>query len=243
MNLNNEVNNNSIVDGNGNVQNINTNSMQPSVKNKNVKIALILAVIGVAFIIGYFVYTKLFNNPSESSNCINDVQIDIRMMSDNKLVVGVGDTQYIFDDDGEYLYKALSMDEVTLNICATNYGSSINFHVGETTKSKLVQKYELYNKNNKNKITATNFNELLKELGYHAYGAYTEEVKFIGYDGYYSYEVELELSSGKKVTAECSNSFPTEKLKELEKNKNYTFVFEVKEDTFNPIKYVLNDIQ
>ena len=242
MNSNNEVNNNSIIDGNGNAQNINTN-FHPSTKNKNAKIALILAAIGVVFIIGYFVYTKLFNNPSESSNCINDVQIDIRMMSDNKLVVGVGDTQYIFDNDGEYLYKALSMDEVTLNICATNYGSSINFHVGETTKSKLVQKYELYNKNNKNKITATNFNELLKELGYHAYGVYTEEVKFIGYDGYYSYEVELELSSGKKVTAECSNSFPTEKLKELEKNKNYTFVFEVKEDTFNPIKYVLNDIQ
>lgn len=234
-------------------QNISPMIGQQTKKNNNmgVFIVLILVLGGV----GYYLFSK--SGKSTSSGCIDDFKKDMAMSSNGIVAMSSGDTQYVFDSsyDTDFLFALSKFENLRIKICYNDANtSSINFQIGDTNKTQMVSSLELYDENGK-QIKANNINELLKELGYHAYGKYTEKVKVIDFSKNYDYayingksakiyDVTIELSNGKKVDAEYTViKDQTDKINELEKGKEYTVDFEVKEDTFEPMVYTITDIK
>ena len=235
--------------------------VQPKKKSNVVAIIIVILFIGAA---GYFLYNKFFagNNSGGSSSlgggsCIEDFKSEGSMSLNGQMAVASGDTQYIFDSsfNTDFISAAMDFEDVKLKLCYKSGNASANFHVGSTTNSKNVESYELYNRTNNSKINATDIGGLLKELGYHAFGQYTEEATLIEIDSYpgfgfsngetyTNYDVKIKLSSGKEVEATYRvGEGQTDRHSELEANKQYTFDFEVQEDTFDAFKYVITDFR
>lgn len=220
---------------------------------KKKKTGVIIIAILVIVVLGYFIYTKIIDG---AGACIDSLEYNGSMLFGDYFAIGSNDTQYIFDSkfDIDFLSKVIKFDNVSFKICYTKTNNSLyNFHVGDTTKSKKVESFELYNTNNNKKINSTNINDLLKELGYHSYGKHTEKAKVLEVEKYpsfgfsdgqsfVSYDVNIEFTNGVKVEAKYIVLANQEnKIDELENGKEYTLIFEVKEDTFNPVQYVIND--
>ncbi len=237
------------------LQNNGQSYSQPVVEEKPKKknnIILIIGIIAILCVVGYFIYNKFISNQND---CI-ELKNEGSMSFDNQLAIQSGDTQYVFSSkfDIDFISTAIKFDNIKLNVCSTSQdNSSINFHVGDTTNTRMVESYELIDSDTGKKINANNTNELLKELGYHSYGTYKEEATVIETDdygtfGYISgmgcriYDIELQLSSGKKVIAKYTvYDKQINKNELLKKNQKYTFDFEVKEETFEPIVYIIKD--
>lgn len=233
-------------------------------------IFIIVGVVIVALLVGgYF----LFNKPTSSNgggesnggassslgkNCTKISEIEGNGSFDDISYIETGDTQYFFDGivDGEILAIAFDFVEVEATICYKELDNSkVEFHAGETTKTRQVESIEFYDTSNNKKISANNKKEFLKELGYHSAGKYTEKAKVVdkedypgsGYaDGksYTFYNIYIELSSGKKVST-LYNVYEGQenKFSKIQKGETYTFDFEVKEDLFDVMEYTITDIK
>ena len=229
-------------------------------KKNPLGILIILIIIAVA---GYFGYTKFFansdsesNSDSKNASCIDNFETSGYMTTDGKMAVEQGDTQYIFDSkfDFDLLDVAFHSDDIRVKVCYSDMDdSSVNFHVGNTTKSSKVVSFELYNKADNKKIEAKTANDLIAELGYHSVGEHTEEATVIeksdfpgvGFSGdktYTYYTLTIEFSNGKKVEADyVIYQGQTSKIDQLEVGKKYTFNFNVEEDTFEILKYTITN--
>lgn len=183
----------------------------PQLGKNNIKsnTLIIVGVILILVSLGYYRYTGL-----SKKICIDNFKSEITTTFNNQMVISSGDTQYIFDSrfDPGFISKAINFDNLKIKICYTNApATKLKFQLGESTKTKMVDNFELYEKTNNKKINATNINELLKELGYHTYGKYTEEATIVemnstpkwGYSSgkhYISYSLKIEFLVVRKWT-------------------------------------------
>jgi hypothetical protein len=217
-------------------------------------IVVVLAVICVVvFVIKPF--SKDDNSGSGGgSNCVEKIKSEGYMGFNGQSAIASGNTQYVFDKsfDSDLIETVMEFDDLAFNICYTEKGaSSVNFHVGETTKTRMVVSYEIYDTVNNKTLKPTDKTTLLKELGYHTYGKHTEEATVIKLDsdagygfGYKYYNIELEFANGRKVEAEYKlTDGQKDNYELLKENQKYTFDFEVTEDTFDPIVYTIIDFK
>ena len=222
---------------------------------KKKKSSIIIPVIIVLAVVGFVIFTDL---NSQAGNCINDIIYDGSISSDNMIAIGYGDTQYVFDSsfDTELIEMVMHLEDISMNICYKNVkGQRIDFHVGNTTKSKMVDSFELYDRTNNKKINAKTTDDFLKELGYHSYGKHSDQAKvietskyptgsFSGGVSYKKYGIVLEFTNGKKVEAIYKVQYGhADNFKKLEEGKTYTFDFVVEKDTFEPIVYTITDFK
>ncbi len=255
MNTNNEENmNNSMKDIN-NVQNIDS-TQEPTMveipKNKKNVITIVLVVI-LLFSVGFFIFDEL--KSSSSSSCIEDVKFEGAMMMDDVLGLELGNTQYIFDSkfNNDFIMDFYTFEEIKINMCYSNKEVSADFQVGSTTLSKKVKSIEFYDRNNNKKLNSTNTNDLLKELGYHPYGTYQEEVTLVDIsdspmigisddESYMVYKTEIEFANGKKVKANYKvTNEQQDKSTQLLKGKKYTISFISEKGIGEPISYTITD--
>ena len=193
--------------------------------NNNKKI--IIAVLLIAVVIGAWYF--LSGSSDSKGDCTEYLTFEGYMEMNGVLAVGNGDTQYIFEKnfDNEFIKKALDFDNIQFKICYTSPKSEVNFHVGETTKSKQATSIEFYDNESKKTIKAKNIGDLLVELG--ICSSKREDI-------------EIELKSGKQVVADLE--LTNKNLKDqLQENQSYTFDFDVTEDPFDGFKYTITNFK
>ena len=233
----------------------------PATETKKSSIPMIIGIVVVLAVICVVVFVvKPFSKDSDGGsstgkgNCVEKVKSEGYMGFNGQSAIASGDTQYVFDSstDDDFLTTVMKLDDLVFNICYTDKGaSSVNFHVGSTTKTKMVVSYEIYDTVNNKVLNAKNKDSLLQELGYHSYGKHTEEATVVSLDsdsgygiGYKFYNIEIEFASGRKVEAEYKvTNDQKDNFELLKENEKYTFDFEVTEDTFDPVKYTIIDFK
>ena len=244
------------------------NETNPNTETKKNNKPLLFIIIGVLVVVIACVVIFVIkpfskeNGDSDSNDgkisCVENIKNEGYMSSGDQLGMASGDTQYVFGPkfDTNFIMKAVSFDEIVLNICSSDKNtSSFDFNLGETTKTRVVDSFELVDKNTNKKLEAKDIDTLLTELGYHTYGKHSEEAKLVsksdspefGIDGdksYIYYKLEIAFSNGKVIEAnykvEDKNNDKSAMLKE---NENYTFDFEVSEGMFGSVEYTVTSFK
>ena len=175
------------------------------------------------------------------------------------LEISYDDMKYYFDEnyDDDLIIEALKQEYAGVKICYKDIDTSkYNIYNGEDpNRIKEVISAEIYDLTNNKKINANSKDSLLKELGYHTPGKYTEEIKVIELSditgagskngkNFTIYNLRIQLSSGKELYATYDvYEGQHDKYKLLKVGQTYKADIEVEENLFDGLEYVITDFR
>lgn len=160
------------------------------------------------------------------------------------------ETTYYFKSNNELGNKALLIgflsyyDNIDINICYK-----------EIDGNKQGTKVEFFDTETNKELVSTSKEELIKELGYHSYGEYTEKVELLEFDpdpgfgvsgdkSYIYYSMKIKLNNGKIVdTKYVVYDIDNNTQVKFDVNKTYTMKFVVEEDSFELFEYKVLEIK
>ena len=232
--------------------------LNQNTKKKSSPIAIIVLVVALGAL-GYFLYNK-FVGGGGSAECIKDIKVDIWSIDEDNAVIASGKTQYVFDKkiDNDLVKYALESDDIALNICYKNAKDSlVQFYLGESTETKSVESFELYNRKTNEKIKSNTIDDLFVELGYPSIGKHTEEVTIVdvystmGFEigdstntTFTSYTFKITLANGNTIEAIYkAYTGQEDKAKQVVQGNRYTIDYEVGKDSFGSYEYVITDFK
>ena len=222
---------------------LNTSAMS---KKGNKITNIIVAVFVLAVLLIVFVFS-----PSRGKlECEDNIDFDGYTFFDNVMAMYYDETQYVFESkfDSEFLKFVDDFDNITFKICSREAAKDeYNFAFLDASNTKVVESFELYDKESNKKLSSRDKDSLLEELGYHSFGAHAEEAEVVSFSTNLSgfnlkyHKVEIKLKSGKIVEAHYGVTNKVDKIKNLKENETYNFEFRVVRDDFEPFVYLIDD--